>query len=366
MSDQVKRLKISELTPGTQNANILASIVSLQRKELKNERGESVYYYGILGDDTGTISFTAWIFPQTVRIGDVVEIKKASVREYKGINRVYIDAGSEVIMHPGETMDVRRSYSQLKIKDLSTAQPYVTVEGRVSNVREKELERDGKKTMMYYGDFDDDTGKIRISSFEKPLKEGSFIRMEGAKVSEYNGRLRITVGSRTDITEIKPSFQVGERLYDIHDINTPLGGVTVNGFIVSLGPKSGLVMRCSVCNNRLDDLHCPDHPEAPVVYDLFAYFTLDDGTGSIQCTGGKTALLSHLGFTQEEYAPENNKISRRLVLSRLQEKLLGRAVVIEGDVTRNQSGTSVRISSLNYMDTDFMKKLEARMGADFQ
>ncbi|MEM0157323.1 MAG: OB-fold nucleic acid binding domain-containing protein [Thermoplasmataceae archaeon] len=366
MSDQAKRLKISDLVPGTQNVDTLVNIVSLQRRELKNDRGESVYYYGILGDDTGTISFTAWIFPPTVRIGDVVEIRKASVREYKGINRVYIDAGSEIIMHPGESMDVKRSYSQMKIKDLSTAQPYVTVEGRLSGVREKELDRDGKKTMMYYGDLEDDTGKIRISSFEKALKEGTFVRMEGAKVSEYNGRLRITVGSRTEVTEIKPSFQIGERLYDIHDINSPLGGVTVNGFIVSLGPKSGLVMRCSVCNSRLDDIHCPDHPEASVVYDLFAYFTLDDGTGSIQCTGGKNALLGHIGFTPEQYTPENKTISRRLVASRLQEKLLGRAVVIEGDVTRNQSGTSVRISTLNYMDTDFMKKLEARMGADFQ
>lgn len=366
MNDSVKRLKISELAPGTQNVDILVSVVSLQRRELKNERGESVYYYGILGDDTGTISFTAWIFSPTVKIGDVVEIKKASVREYKGINRVYIDSGSEIIMHPGESMDVKRSYSQIKIKDLSTAQPYVTVEGQISSVREKELDRDGKKTMMYYGDLEDDTGKIRLSSFEKPLKEGTFIRMEGAKVSEYNGRLRITLGSRTEVTEIKPSFQVGERLYDIDDISSPIGGVTVNGFIVSLGQKSGLVMRCSVCNSKLDDIHCPNHPEALVVYDLFAYFTLDDGTGSIQCTGGKAALLSHLGFTQEEYTPENKKISRRLVSSLLQEKLLGRTVVIEGDVARNQSGISVRISSLNYVDTEFMKKLEARMGADFQ
>ena len=55
--------KISGLSSGTQNVNIHAKIVSLQQKTLKNDKGETVYFYGILGDDTGTISFTSMESP---------------------------------------------------------------------------------------------------------------------------------------------------------------------------------------------------------------------------------------------------------------------------------------------------------------
>ncbi len=366
MSETVQRVKISDLHAGMQNVDIVGSVVSLQKKELKNDRGESVYYYGILGDETGTISFTAWMFPSTVRSGDTIEIKRASVKEYKGVNRLYVDSNSEVIMRPGETVQVKRSYSQIKIKDISMTQPYVTLEGRISNVKQKELERDGKKTQMYYADLDDDTGRIRVSSFDRPLKEDGFVRIEGAKVSEYNGRFRITIGSRTSVAEIKPSFKVGERVYDIREISSPIGGITVSGFVVSMGEKSGLVIRCSACNQRLDDIHCPDHPEAPISYDIFAYFNIDDGTGNIQCTGGKNVFLKELGFTDEQFTPANKAITRRSVFSGLQEKILGKAIVANGDVSRNQAGLSLRLSSFSHVDEEFVKKLMTHMEADFQ
>lgn len=366
MSETVQKTKISDLHAGMQNVSVVGNVVSVQKKELKNDRGESVYYYGILGDETGTISFTAWMFPSTVRAGDTIEIKRCSVKEYKGVNRLYIDSNSEVIMRPGESIQVKRSYSQLKVREISTSQPFVTVEGKISNVRQKELERDGKKTQMYYADFDDDTGRIRISSFDRPLKDGEYLRLEGAKVSEYNGRFRLTIGNRTSVTEIKPNFTVGERIYDIREITSPLGGIRVSGFVVSLGEKSGLVMRCSACNQRLDDLHCPDHPEAPISYDIFAYFTIDDGTGSIQCTGGKSVFLKELGFTEAQFAPANKSITRRSVFTGLQEKILGKVIVGSGDVSRNQAGLSIRLNDISHLGEDFLKKLVERMEADFQ
>ena len=67
--------QISTLEPGKQNVRLKAKIVSLQQRKIKNEKGETVYFYGILGDSSGTISFTAWAFPATMQSGDVVEIK---------------------------------------------------------------------------------------------------------------------------------------------------------------------------------------------------------------------------------------------------------------------------------------------------
>ena len=358
--------QISDLEPGKQNLGLKAKIVSLQQRKIKNDKGETVYFYGILGDRTGTVSFTAWAFPATIQAGDVVEIKNCSTKEYNNVNRVYIDARTEVILRPGEEMEVKRTFKELKIKDLTTSNPYVSIEGRISGVREKEMERNGEKLQLFYGDLEDDTGKIRLSSFGKPLKDGETVRIEGAKVSEYNGRLRLTINDKTRVLPTKLPFEITERILNIVDINGPLGGITVQGFAVNMGQKSGLVMRCSECNQKLDDLRCPDHPEAPFVYDLFAYFTVDDGTGHLQCTGGKFPLLPLLGIKAEEFVPSNKSISRRGILTLLEERIPGRPFIIGGDLVKSQVGLSMRIREIRPMDEEFLKKFSRMLEADFQ
>lgn len=358
--------KIGTLVPGKQNLNLLSKIISLQQRKIKNDKGETVYFYGILGDETGTISFTAWVFPTTIQAGDVVEIKNCSTREYNSVNRVYIDARSEVVLRPGQDMEVKRTFKELKIRDLSLSDPYVSLDGKISNVRQREFERNGETVQLYSADLEDDTGKIRLTSFGKPLKEEETIRIEGAKVSEYNGRLRITINDKTRVLPSKLPYEIGERIVNISDLNGPLGGVTVQGFAVSLGQKSGLVMRCSECNQKLDDIRCPDHPEAPHVYDLFAYFTLDDGTGHIQCTGGRYPLLPLLNIPADQFVPSNTSISRRSILASLEENIPGKAFIINGDVVKSQIGLSLRMNSIKPMDEDFLKKFSRMLEADFQ
>ncbi len=366
MISQDEYPKIGTLVPGKQNLNLHAKIVSLQQRTIKNDKGETVYFYGILGDETGTISFTAWVFPNTIQSGDVVEVKNCSTREYNNVNRVYIDSRSEVVLKPGEEMEVKRTFKDIKVKDVTTKDPYVSIDGKVSNVREREFERNGEKNKLFSADFEDDTGKIRISSFGKELKEGETVRIEGGKVSEYKGRLRLTINDSTRVMPAKLDFEITERIMNIADVTGPIGGVTVQGFAVTFGQKSGLVMRCSECNQRLDDLRCPDHPEAPLVYDMFAYFTLDDGTGHIQCTGGRYAFLPLIGLTQEQFVPSNTAISRRSIQAALEDHIPGKAFVINGDVVKNQMGLTLRINTIRYMDEEFLKKFSAILEADFQ
>lgn len=358
--------KIGTLIPGKQNMNLVAKIVSLQQRKIKNDKGETVYFYGILGDETGTISFTAWTFPNTIQAGDVVEIKNCSTREYNNVNRVYIDARSEVVLRPGEDMEVKRTFKELKIKDLKLTDPYVSLDGKISNVRQREMDRDGEKVQLFSADLEDDTARIRLTSFGKSLKEGETVRIEGARVSEYNGRLRLTINDKTRVMPAKLSYEIGRRIVSISDVTGPIGGITVQGYAVSLGQKSGLVMRCSECNQRLDDIRCPDHPSAPFAYDMFAYFTLDDGTGHIQCTGGKYALLPLLGIPEDQFVPSNTAISRRSIQASLEEHLPGKAFIIEGDVVKSQIGLSVRMNSIKPLDEEFLKTFSQILEADFQ
>ena len=51
---------IRELVPGENSVNLLARFVSVNEKTIDSENGARTILYGILGDATATVPFTAW------------------------------------------------------------------------------------------------------------------------------------------------------------------------------------------------------------------------------------------------------------------------------------------------------------------
>src|SRR3989304_3065278 len=51
---------IAELAPGEPSVTLLCRIVSVNEKQIDAEAGARTILYGILGDPTGTVPFTAW------------------------------------------------------------------------------------------------------------------------------------------------------------------------------------------------------------------------------------------------------------------------------------------------------------------
>ncbi|MGC8609220.1 MAG: replication factor A, partial [Thermoplasmata archaeon] len=188
------KYKIADINQSYQNVDITAKILSVDKRVIQNEKGQNTYYYGLLGDETGTIPFTAWILQAGIKSGDVVEIKNGSSRIYNGNMRIYIDSHSQVILKPKEDIEVKRSSEFFKIRDIPPNVYYASVTGRISGVSEKRYIRDGEEHTVYQGYLEDETARIRISSFGKKLDDGSTVKIEGAKVSEFNGYLSLSLG----------------------------------------------------------------------------------------------------------------------------------------------------------------------------
>ena len=93
-------IKIDKLDENTKNETIVVKILSLTEKETKSEKGEGVYHYGLIGDETGTMPYTAWALPATIRQGDVVELRNFSVKKYNDSLRLYLDTRTDVILRP--------------------------------------------------------------------------------------------------------------------------------------------------------------------------------------------------------------------------------------------------------------------------
>lgn len=355
---------IEDLKADEKDLNLKVKIINVEKRSTHSDRGENVYYYGLLGDETGTMFFTAWSFNPNVQQGDVLELKNCYTKEFNGTVRVYIDNKSEIILRPEETMEVKRSFKESKIKDLSPKDSYVSLHGVISEVGSREYEKDGETRKLYYGNLEDESGKIRVSSFGRDLPEGKGVKIEGARVSEYKGKLRISVNDKTKIEEVEFTLPSGRRYYNSSDLSTPVGGVTFTGFVISLGDKSGLRLRCSECRKTIEDVRCPDHPSSPFVYDLFAYFTLSDGTGYQQCTAGRFPLMKLLGIKEEELEPDKSSLTKRDVYTRLREKLHGKPFIVEGDLAEGNNGMNLRVTDISGVTSEDVRNLMRIMEAE--
>ncbi len=356
MNEKLDFVKISAINSVLPDLALLAKIVSIQQKSIKNEKGESVYYYGILGDETGTMPFTAWTFSSTLRAGDVIEISHASSREYNGAIRLNLDSRTQVVMKPGSDIEVKRSYSDKKIRDLSLREPFVTVTGRISNIVEKEKEKDGEKLKIWYADLEDDTAVIRITSFRQELKDNDTVKIVGAKVSEYNGKLRLTVSEKNPIEHVDLDFKIGLRLSNIANIHAAVSGISIACIVVNLGQKSGIIKRCKTCKKKVDEDICEEHPLDGVYKDLFAYFTAEDGTGYVHCTSGRTPLENILGLAPGSL--EDQELTNSRVFTKLNQTLQGRAMIITGDFVNNETNMTLRARSIKPISDDDLKMIQ--------
>jgi replication factor A1 len=331
-------MKLSEINGENANVELKVKILSLSRRETTTSKGETIYYYGLLGDETGVIPYTAWEFPAPIKAGDVVQIKYARSRIYNDRIRLYFDSKTEVLLKPGEDIEVKRTYKETKLMDLSLKNPFVTVTGKISNMSGKEYNKAGNTFTIYNGFIEDDTSRVRISSFGQALENGRIYRMVGARVSEFNKQLELSIGDKTEVIPEDEDMDFG-RYYKLFEVDNPAGGITILGFIITLGTKSGIIKRCSECNKPLANGVCPDHPDKPTKLDIFTYFTLDDGTKYIQCIAGKKAIMPFLGIKDEDLPRVAGDIYRML-----EDKLYGHAVRVNADFIKNEEDLSLRVN----------------------
>src|SRR2546428_2484850 len=88
---------IQELVPGENSVDLLVRIVSVNEKSIDSENGARTILYGIFGDATATVPFTAWEpLPFEPARGDVVRVANAYTKGYRGQVQVNLGVRSVV------------------------------------------------------------------------------------------------------------------------------------------------------------------------------------------------------------------------------------------------------------------------------
>jgi len=365
---------IRELIPGEPSVNLLARIVSVNEKDVTVEGGTKHILYGILGDPTATVPFTAWEpLPFTLAKGDVVRIQNAYTKEYRGqvqvnfgvrttVTKEKPEALPEVKPSPGGGMPYVGRPTPVRVVDLREGASNIAVTARILSIEAREVDVEGAKKAVFSGVLADETGKSQFSAWKDfGLKEGEVVRIEGAYVKSWRGIPQIGFDDRATVTRLKddalpPAEKLGEspRMW-IEDLAERGGGVdvTVRGILIDLREGSGLVYRCPECRRVLRKGACRIHGEVKGEPDLRVKAVLDDGSGALTAVFNRELTEALLDKSIEETIAEAKEaMSTDVVRDELADLLVAQPIEARGNVTSDDYGLMMIVESAKLLRVD--------------
>ena len=356
--------KVGELTGTEQNVDITAKVVYVDNKNITVKGLSKTIISGILGDETGTASFTVWE-PGSVMLekGAVYNFKNCYCKLWN--EKVQINLGNRGRVEPasGVTMDlpertIQTTSRECKIGDITDGMGNVTVTGRILSAEARDVTVKGAPKTVYSGIMADDTGKIQYSAWNDfSLKEGEPICVKNAYIRSWKGIPQLNLGDRCEVSRVNVDFETVDTaspLKTVDEVSRIGGGldITIEGLIVDIKAGSGLIRRCPQCNRSILNGTCTAHGQVEGIPDLRLKVVVDDGTGAIgaiinrmdteKLTGVSMAAAQGLASVQGE----------GIVGREMAGKALMKRVRITGNVMSDNFGPSMIVKKMDTVEVD--------------
>jgi len=338
-----ERKLIADLQPNERSVNLLGHIIAINPKEISVKGEKRQIFYGILGDESGTIQFTSWKDIE-VKKGDVVEISNAYTREWGGEPQLnFGDRVSVKKTDPGKLPKSAFEPREYKMKDLRSGIGRVEVTARVLQLSQREAEVDGKKKPVFSGILGDETGKTQFTSWHDfKIKEGDVLKISGGYVKTWKGIPQLTFDQNASVKKLdknkipKDAIKTGKMsLFMLVEKRGALD-VQVEGTIIEIRPGSGFIIRCPECSRVLLNDECSIHGKVKGVEDLRIKLFVDDGTGVVGCVLNQKLTEKILGKTMEEC----KKMGNDELADEMNKQLFAQRIIMQGNGLGDDFGTT--------------------------
>jgi len=357
-----ERKLISNLQPNERSVNLLCRLITVNPKEITVKGDNRKIFYGILGDESGTVSFTAWSSEFDFEKGDVVEISNAYTREWQ--NGIQLNLGdlSRIIKTDKDKLpESAFKPRELKVKDLHSGIGAVDIKVKITELNKRENEINGVTKKVFSGIIADETGKAQFTSWHDfKLKEGDVIRITGGYVKSWKGIPQLTFDERATVKKLdknkilKKDLQISK--ISIHSLVEKRGAidVEVEGTVLEIRPGSGVIMRCSECSRSLQNNECSIHGKVDGKIDLRLKLVVDDGTGSVSSVLNKELSEKLLGKTLEEC----KKMNENELLNQMNKILFAKKISLRGNALGDEFGTNIIAKDVKLVDLDIKDDAE--------
>jgi replication factor A1 len=360
-STPAERTKIAELQPNQSSVKLLGHIIAINPKEV-SVRGENrTIYYGILGDESGTIPFTSW-GSMDVEKGDVVEISNAYTREWQGA--VQLNLGDRVHIEKTDKDSLpKEAYEpkEMKVNDLRSGLGRVDVTARILEINSRDTDVNGESRKVFSGVLADETGKAQFTSWHDfDIKEGDVLRIAGGYVKSWKGIPQLTFDSNASVKKLEKS-KVAEGELEANKM--PLyalvekGGaldIEVEGAVIDIRPGSGLIYRCPECKRVIQESQCNLHGKVEGTPDLRIKLILDDGTGAVGAILNREVSEKILGMSFNDL----KKMKQDDLLDMIKSLLFANRITLNGNALGDEFGTSVIVRDIKLVELNVNNEAE--------
>ena len=354
-----ERTLLVDLKPNQPSIHILCRVVTINEKDINSKGEQRKIFFGILGDESGTIPFTAWKDFQ-IQKGDVLDITNAYSREWQGAIKINL-GDRTVIEKTDETQlpEIDFSPKAIQIKDLRFGLGTIEITVRILELTAREVDVNGQKKQVFSGLIADETGKAQFTSWHDfKLKEGNVLKITGAYVKFWKGIPQVTFDDKATVQKLDQSViskkEIASKKIMLSELVERNGGldVEVEGTIIEIRKGSGIVYRCPDCNRVLINNTCTTHGNVTGTPDLRMKLVLDDGTGSINCIIGREQTEQLLGKTLIQLQKTQQKDDSQQVIDLMNEQFFGQHLILRGNALGDDFGVTLIVREAQYTTFD--------------
>lgn len=369
---------VQELTPGEQSVNLLAKVLSVNRREIEQDDRKKEIYYGRLADETGVVSYTVWETQGLdLREGDVLRIQNGYTKEFRGEVQLNVGNRATVTKEEGTVLEVADDAPQggggpgtpRKLKEVQEGMRDLSLTARVLDVERREVEVRGEPRVVFSGTLADDSGKVQFSAWHDfGLEPGDVLKIEGGYVSSWRGLPQLSFDERARVEKVKetdlPPLEELERARRvwIEELVERGGGVDVRvrGIVVEVREGSGLIHRCPECRRVVRKGTCRIHGDVDGTPDLRTKAVVDDGSGALTAILDRGLTENLLGTTLEEaIAKAKEAMDQEVIRDRLADLLVAQPVAMKGNVTADDYGLMMIVQDANVLEVDVQEEAAA-------
>lgn len=356
--------KINEIRGDERNLDLKARIVTIQDKEIELEGKPKTIFYGIFGDDTGTVPFTIWDSKSIdLEKGDTVHVKKAYANTWNDQPQVNIGTMAGIgIVDDDEVPAFERDPQLCGIKDIRTGMRNLIVIGRIMTIEKRVVNTDNGEKDIFSGVLADESGKIQFTSWHDfGLESGQPIKITGGYVREWRGIPQLNFDDTADLEflddEDVPSV---DKLSDSSTITISQlarrGGAVdaiVDAVVIDIKTGSGLIFRCPECNRVVQKGACRIHGKVEGEADLRVKGILDDGTGALTIIMNCDLTEDILGYGIDK-AKElaRDRMDQDVIKDELEELMIAQPVRVRGNVTSDEYGLMLVATDIDFKKID--------------
>lgn len=365
--------KLSELQGNETGVEVTVKCLSSNQRLQMTQNGERTLSTGLVADDTMIRRFVSWE-GHALEKNKSYEIKGASVRTFRGELELNLGPYTAVQEAPEGTLadlDVSKlprygALLELSLKDLRSGQGNVFVKGKVISAEKRQIETEKGTKRIVDGMLADETKRVRFTSWHDfGFEVGDVISIKGAYVKDWRGIPQINFDERAEVEKLPE--------VDIDVMRTPrlaaeelqqsgASDVEVTGTVIEIKDGSGLIFRCPSCNRALSGGACTVHGPQEGLVDLRTKVVLDDGTGALFAIFNTELTEQVLGMSVNECETKFCDNEAKLV-DDLVKKLLGRDLVLRGNVMRDEFGPTVLPARIEDLTDDPLDEARRMLGS---